>query len=151
MQEIVKKYVKGDGNKLSKEEVQNRLVSRFVNEAVFSLQVREGESGVHALTDAAAYQSNRPDLSKHPHLGRQHNTQPTQDGVIASPVEGDIGAVFGIGFPPFLGGPFRLLDALGPQKYCDMLKGFADKYGPQFAPAPLLEDYAKSGKKFHAR
>lgn len=66
-------------------------------------------------------------------------------------MEGDIGAVFGIGFPPFLGGPFRLLDAIGPQKYCDMLKGFADKYGPQFAPAPLLEDYAKSGKKFHPR
>jgi len=34
-------------------------------------------------------------------------------------------------------------------RYCGMLWGFADKYGPQFAPAPLLQDMAKSGKKFH--
>ena len=37
--------------------------------------------------------------------------------VIKSARDGDIGAVFGIGFPPFLGGPFRYMDTLGRVKW----------------------------------
>eukprot|EP01134_Creolimax_fragrantissima_P000849 CFRG0849T1 len=73
-----------------------------------------------------------------------------QDGIILNPTDGDIGAVFGIGWPPALGGPFRYVDAMGADKFVDMMNGFKDKYGEQFAPAQILVDYAKSGKKFHS-
>ena len=74
-----------------------------------------------------------------------------EDEIIESPVVGDIGLVFGTGFAPFRGGPFRYLDQVGVGNYVDMMNGFADKYGPQFAPCQLLQDYAASDKKFHPK
>jgi enoyl-CoA hydratase/long-chain 3-hydroxyacyl-CoA dehydrogenase len=71
-----------------------------------------------------------------------------EDGIIRSPADGDIGAVFGLGFPPFLGGPFRYADALGAQKLADKMSGYADKLGAQFAPPQILLDNAKANKKF---
>lgn len=106
---IVRKYQKAD-RKVSEEDTVNRLVSRFVNEAVFCVQ----------------------------------------DEIIESPLEGDIGAVFGIGFPPFIGGPFRYVDKVGSTKFTEMMQRYADQYGPQFTPAPLLQDMAKTNKKFHS-
>ncbi|CAE7814814.1 HADHA [Symbiodinium sp. KB8] len=94
-----------------------------------------------------------------------------QDEIIRNPVDGDIGAVFGVGFPPFRGGPFRYADQEGiqvtllgltpcfsapavtkfpcAQTLCDRMSRYADEHGPQFTPPPLLVDMAKSGKKFH--
>lgn len=72
-----------------------------------------------------------------------------QDGIIRAPADGDIGAVFGIGFPPFLGGPFRMLDIQGTQQFVDRMYRYRDAHGPQFEPCQLLKDMAASGKKFH--
>ncbi len=71
-----------------------------------------------------------------------------QDGILASSQEGDIGAVFGVGFPPFLGGPFRYISTYGVQKVTDELKRFADVYGERFEPCKLLQDMAREGKTF---
>lgn len=72
-----------------------------------------------------------------------------EDGIIADPVAGDIGLVFGIGFAPFRGGPFRYLDTVGVTSFVDRMNGFADAHGAQFEPCQLLKDYAASGKRFH--
>ncbi len=72
-----------------------------------------------------------------------------QENILESARDGDLGAVLGLGFPPFLGGPFRYIDAEGAEDIVTRLKFFQEKHGNRFAPASLLEDYAKKDKTFY--
>lgn len=72
-----------------------------------------------------------------------------QEGILSKPVDGDIGAIFGLGFPPFLGGPFRYMDQIGLSQVIFDLKRFADTFGPRFEPCSLLVDMEKSNRKFY--
>lgn len=72
------------------------------------------------------------------------------EGVIASPRDGDVGAVMGIGFPPFLGGPFRYADSLGIASIAEELRRMEYAYGSQYSPAPLLEEMMREGRSFYA-
>lgn len=55
------------------------------------------------------------------------------EGIIGSERDGDIGAIFGIGFPPFLGGPFTYMESLGEEKLAALMKQYAAKYGDRFS------------------
>ncbi len=63
-------------------------------------------------------------------------------GVIADPLQGDIGAVLGLGFLPFTGGPFRYVDRIGIDHIVKTLTMLADLHGPRFTPAPVLRTMA---------
>merc|ERR1711871_1431346 len=54
-----------------------------------------------------------------------------QEGIVATPLDGDVGMVFGTGFPPFMGGPFRMLDNRegGVAGFVDTMLEFQQKYG----------------------
>ncbi|NNB99096.1 fatty acid oxidation complex subunit alpha FadJ [Corallococcus exiguus] len=71
------------------------------------------------------------------------------EGILRSPRDGDVGAIFGLGFPPFLGGPFRYADALGPANLLRKLEHYQDKYGERFTPAPLLVEKVRANKGFY--
>ncbi len=72
-----------------------------------------------------------------------------EEGIIASPRDGDVGAVYGIGFPPFRGGPFRYLDTLGIPTVIRALEVLDGRFSPRFRPAGILRDMAASGSRFY--
>src|SRR5690606_22268433 len=72
-----------------------------------------------------------------------------QEGILRSPRDGDVGAVFGLGFPPFRGGPFRWMDTLGTQEVVRRLRIYEERIGHRFRPAQLLVDMAREGKSFY--
>ena len=71
------------------------------------------------------------------------------EGVVRSSRDGDIGALFGIGFPAFRGGPLRLIDDLGAERVVGTLRDLQDQFGPRFAPAPVLVEMADTDGRFH--
>jgi 3-hydroxyacyl-CoA dehydrogenase / enoyl-CoA hydratase / 3-hydroxybutyryl-CoA epimerase len=70
-------------------------------------------------------------------------------GILRSARDGDIGAIFGLGFPPFRGGPFRYVDAVGAKEVVRRMQRYRDRLGNRFAPAPVLQAMAQSGETFH--
>ncbi len=71
-----------------------------------------------------------------------------EDNIIASPRDGDVGAIFGIGFPPFLGGPFRYIDTLGAGKLVSILNDYQGQFGSRFEPCQMLLNMAENKSRF---
>jgi 3-hydroxyacyl-CoA dehydrogenase/enoyl-CoA hydratase/3-hydroxybutyryl-CoA epimerase len=71
------------------------------------------------------------------------------EGVIRNPRDGDIGAIFGIGFPPFLGGPFRYMDTLGIAHVVQRLEYYQQLLGDKFSPGESLKTMASENRRFY--
>lgn len=72
-----------------------------------------------------------------------------EDDIIRSPRDGDIGAVFGFGFPPFRGGPFRYMDSVGTRLLVQQLEELDGRFTGRFEPAELLIDMARKDTRFY--
>jgi len=72
------------------------------------------------------------------------------EGVLRSPVDGDVGAVFGFAFPPFLGGPFHHADRVGAADLVARLARLEERHGRRFGAAEGLRRRAETGERFHA-
>ena len=71
-----------------------------------------------------------------------------EEGILRSAPDGDIGAVMGLGFPPFRGGPFFWVDQIGVGTVVERLKDLESRHGERFAPATILVEAAAEGRRF---
>lgn len=95
-------------SKMNPGEIQQRMASAMLNEALFCLQ----------------------------------------EGILDSARDGDLGAVLGLGFPPFHGGPFSYIDAMGADAITQQMQALEAAHGPRFKPAAIAEEYAAAGRLF---
>jgi 3-hydroxyacyl-CoA dehydrogenase/enoyl-CoA hydratase/3-hydroxybutyryl-CoA epimerase len=70
------------------------------------------------------------------------------EGVVRSARDGDVGALFGIGFPAFRGGPLRMIDDLGAAHVVEVLHDLRDLHGSRFAPCESLIEMARQGERY---
>ena len=109
------------------------------------------DESVYAIFGQTADRTELPKEEIQQRLGLQMVNEAAlclQDGVLRSARDGDVGAIFGLGFPPFTGGPFSYVDRIGAAEVVRRMERFAERYGKRFEPAQILRDYAKEGKKF---
>lgn len=141
---------------------------RFAAPAAFDAVLKDGRKGRKNSKgfyryDQARWQRKKPDTSLYTLLkvtpkARQSEAQIAErcvmmmlneaarcldEQVIRCARDGDIGAVFGIGFPPFLGGPFHYMDKLGAAEMVNRLTRLTQQHGERFTPCDALIEAAK--------
>lgn len=72
-----------------------------------------------------------------------------EEGLVAGPGDIDLAMVMGTGFAPFRGGPLRYADTTTAAKVADDLSRLAANAGPHYAPCALIQEMAKTGKRFY--
>jgi 3-hydroxyacyl-CoA dehydrogenase/enoyl-CoA hydratase/3-hydroxybutyryl-CoA epimerase len=71
-----------------------------------------------------------------------------EEGILNHAHDGDVGAIFGLGFPPAWGGPFKYVDHIGVAEVCKRLEALESQHGKRFSPPALLKKMAAGNEKF---
>jgi len=69
-----------------------------------------------------------------------------EEGVLEHVHDGNIGSIFGIGFPAWAGGALQYVNHVGTKKFVKRAEALAKRVGPRFAPPKLLRELAAKGK-----
>jgi 3-hydroxyacyl-CoA dehydrogenase/enoyl-CoA hydratase/3-hydroxybutyryl-CoA epimerase len=72
-----------------------------------------------------------------------------EEGVIETSEDGDLGAVYGWGFPAWTGGTLSFIDTVGIAEFVRESDRLAQLYGTRFAPSAWLRAKAAKGEGFY--
>jgi 3-hydroxyacyl-CoA dehydrogenase/enoyl-CoA hydratase/3-hydroxybutyryl-CoA epimerase len=64
-----------------------------------------------------------------------------QEGVLTSEHDGNIGSIFGIGFPAWTGGALQFIHSEGPTRFIGRAEELARRYGSRFAPPGIVREW----------
>ncbi|MFA7554754.1 MAG: fatty acid oxidation complex subunit alpha FadB [Spongiibacteraceae bacterium] len=67
-----------------------------------------------------------------------------EDGIASNANELDMALVYGVGFPPFIGGAIRYIENMGLANFCNKADTYAE-LGPLYQPTEKLRQLAASG------
>jgi len=71
-----------------------------------------------------------------------------EENIVASPAEADLALVYGLGFPPFLGGACKYMDTLGLAAICERADALVSK-SPLFAVPESMRAMAAAGETYY--
>jgi len=72
-----------------------------------------------------------------------------EENIVASPQEGDVALLYGVGFPPFRGGIARWMDAIGLKIFCDMADKYTDELGPLYEVTARQREMAANAETYY--
>ncbi|MDZ4280994.1 MAG: 3-hydroxyacyl-CoA dehydrogenase NAD-binding domain-containing protein [Hydrogenophaga sp.] len=72
-----------------------------------------------------------------------------EEEVLLAPIDADIGAILGWGFPSYLGGPIGQIHSQGVSSFVKVCESLAERHGARFAPPQLLRRMAAQGERFY--
>ncbi len=72
-----------------------------------------------------------------------------EEGVLSHAEDGDIGSIFGIGFPAWTGGALSYIDTIGVQQFVSDCDQLAKQFGERFEVSAWLRARAESGQAFY--
>lgn len=76
-------------------------------------------------------------------------TRCVDEGVIEAREDADVGAILGIGFPAWTGGPLSYVDRLGSKAFVERADALAATHGDRFAPPALMRTMAAKNTSFY--
>jgi len=73
-----------------------------------------------------------------------------EENVLTSPDDGDIGSIFGWGFPPWSGGVFSYIDMVGIENFVQRCDDYSERFGERFKAPDSLRERAKNKQSFYS-
>jgi 3-hydroxyacyl-CoA dehydrogenase/enoyl-CoA hydratase/3-hydroxybutyryl-CoA epimerase len=72
-----------------------------------------------------------------------------EEGVVPDVADVDLGAVLGLGYPTWTGGPLSYMETVGLKPFVAICDRFAERYGERFRPSSWLRERAQTEISFY--